>query len=46
LLLLGLATVYVEVVAVFGILTVAIIRVEKAEVLVRPSLARFHLNPM
>jgi len=36
----------VEVVAVFDILAVAIIRVKKAEVLVWPSLARFHLNPI
>jgi len=36
---------YVEVVAVFGILAVAIIRMKKTEALLRLSLARFHLNP-
>jgi hypothetical protein len=37
---------YVEVVAVFVILAVAIIRVKKTAALLRPSLARFHLNPI
>jgi hypothetical protein len=36
---------YVEVVAVFGILAVAIIRMKKTEALLRLSLARCHLNP-
>jgi len=37
---------YVEVVAVFGILAVANVRVKKAEALLRPPLARLHLNPL